>query len=410
MLKRLTELMKGRPTEEDPQAARWRREGEAKGRAEALAPFVHPSFMHLPVNVKTAPGRILEVDDHTSPRAREAVRRVVAAYHAAIAESPDLENGLWENIEKSSAKGAFFRGLKKRDHDEVGRWLGRMFQCDLTWGLGKVHESMPANMRENPRDSLIQTRCTDAVVSLAQACGVLPIVSVQHQGFEPLLRELDVNVDEVLRQTEVQLGLNVACPEVGGGYGCTINGRFVSIDSLVHSYTVYRVGQLGMKADSRIAEIGGGDGCLAALMYRAGYRAYEVFDLPWVNVLQGYFLLMTLPPEEVRLFGEGGGSVVLTPCWRFDALAEKSVDCVINTDSLPEMPVVVRENYIRQIHRVLRGVFLSINQESGLKLPGLDPQDAVRPMVDRHGGFVNLARSRSWLVQGYVDEVFAPRR
>ena len=37
---------------------------------------------------------------------------------------------------------------------------------------------------------------------------------------------------------------------------------------------------------------------------RAGFTDYAIYDLPWVNALQGYYLIMALPEGSVRLYGE----------------------------------------------------------------------------------------------------------
>jgi hypothetical protein len=167
--------------------------------------------------------------------------------------------------------------------------------------------------------------------------------------------------------------------------------------------------QLGAEPESRIVEIGGGFGGLARLAFRAGLQNFEVFDLPWVNVLQGYYLLMSLPQERVRLYGEHSGDLRISPHWRFTDLPDRSVDFVVNTDSLPEMALAVRQEYITQIQRVLTGYFLSINQESGMVIDDFDPQGPVRELVEQDGGYRLLGRNRWWMCQGYVEEVYTPK-
>jgi hypothetical protein len=370
--------------------------------------YTRHGFMHVLEKYRTAPGWILDPDDEDAPRTREAVRRVIEAYHRAMADFVPPGRGLWQGIEANAAKAAFFTALRQRDERTVGHWLTRMFRTDLIWGLGRVHESAPADICDDPRRSWYLAQITDTLLSLAQACGVRPVVSIQHQGFGAYQSQGDLDLHELMAEIERRTGLDPSLPQVGAGYGCRVYGKLINPDSLLHTYTVHRLRQLGADPDARLAEIGGGYGCLAYLLHRAGLRNVEVFDLPWVNVLQGYFLIQSLPPGSVRLYGEEQGDVRVTPYWHFTALPDRSVDYVVNTDSLPEMALEDRRAYLAHIARTLGGCFLSINQESGVQIETYDPQSGVGPLAEQTGGLRLLSRHLWWMYQGYVEEVFGP--
>jgi hypothetical protein len=129
--------------------------------------------------------------------------------------------------------------------------------------------------------------------------------------------------------------------------------------------------------------------------------------LPWVNALQGYFLIMALPPGAVRLYGETGGDVAVLPHWCVRSLPDGSVDHMVNSDSMPEMGVETARDYVRQISRLLRGggLFLSINQEGKGANADVGPQNWVAELIAEHGGFRAASRQRGWMRQGYVEEV-----
>jgi hypothetical protein len=366
------------------------------------------SFMHVMEEYTAAPGWILDPDDTDAPRTREAVGRVVEAYHRAMADFVAPGHCMWKDIEASPGKAEFFAALRRRDERGVAGWLTRLFRTDLVWGLGKVHESAPEKIATERGQSHFVARCTDALLSLAQACGARPVVSIQHQGFDAYQGQTNVDLDELLDDVERETGLDLSFPLVGAGYGCRIRAKLISIDSLLHSYTVHRLRQLGAGPPSQVVEIGGGYGCLAYLLHRAGLRNYEVFDLPWVNVLQGYFLIQSLPPGSVRLYGEGHGEVRVTPYWQFARRPDRSVDYGVNSDSLPEMALEDRHAHLANVRRTLRGCFLSINQESGVQLKSYDPQTGVGRLVEQTGGLRLLSRSLWWMCQGYVEEVFGP--
>jgi putative sugar O-methyltransferase len=179
---------------------------------------------------------------------------------------------------------------------------------------------------------------------------------------------------------------------------------------LLHSYTLHRLQQLGVDKEEQVVEIGGGFGCLAQLSARAGYQRYAIYDLPWVNAIQGYYLIMSLPPDTVRLYGETEGSIEVNPFWKFESLADNSIDCVVNTDSLPEMGRHTAFGYIQEVRRVLKGVFLSINQEAKADNAGVGHQNSVAELVSEAGGLKRLVRCLYWMRQGYVEEVYAPSR
>ncbi|HUR53672.1 MAG TPA: hypothetical protein VMZ71_06055, partial [Gemmataceae bacterium] len=157
-----------------------------------------------------------------------------------------------------------------------------------------------------------------------------------------------------------------------------------------------------------VVEVGGGYGCLALLAHRAGVREYAIFDLPWVNALQGYFLLRSLPEGIVRLYGESGGTLRVLPYWKLDDEPAKSCGVAVNTDSLPEMGRDTAAGYLPKIGRVARRAFLSINQEAMAHVPGVGPQQCVSQLVDEFGGFAAVGRQRYWMRQGYAEEVYRP--
>jgi len=179
------------------------------------------------------------------------------------------------------------------------------------------------------------------------------------QGPLAHLRPLDRELDPLYQAVSAKLGFDPAFPEVGGAFGFRVAGRLATIDGLTHAYTGHRLRQL--EADT-VFEIGGGYGCLALMARRSGVARYAIFDLPWVNALQGYFLIRTLPEGTVRLYGEDRGDVRVLPYWALANEPEKSCDGLVNTDSLPEMGRATAAGYLPQIRRAARRFFLSINQ------------------------------------------------
>lgn len=364
------------------------------------------SFMHYPWKATTAQQLILQ-PDKDSASVNEAVSRVIAAYQRCSKERVLASPSMWDTIERRSKE--FVEALNSGNAQEVKRWLTSLFQSGIIWGLGKFDKVLLEDMQRVSERSHVQLRITDALVSLAQATGAYSVTSVEQSGVEANLNALSVNLEQLLADIERACGFAISFPRVGGAYGCQINGKFVTIDSALHSYTVHRLAQLGANQESRVVEIGGGFGCLAQLCFGAGISQYSIYDLPWVNAIQGYYLLMSLPPEKVRLYGESQGTLEVNPFWKFDSLPDKSVSYTVNTDSLPEMGRQTAVNYIKEVSRVLSGVFLSINQEAKANNAGVGQQNSVAEIAKEVGGLKTLARSLYWMRQGYVEEVFAPK-
>jgi hypothetical protein len=363
------------------------------------------SFMHYPWTATTAEQLILQPDEYDE-RAEEAVGRVIDAYQRCAKENVQAAPCMWDKIEGKNAN--FLTALAKGSKRDAGALLTRLFQSNIIWGLGKFDDALIADMLRVPDRSHAQLRITDALVSLAQAVGAYGLTSVEQQGVEGHLAALRIDLEKVLADVENLSGLDVSAPRVGASYGCRISDKFVTIDSLLHSYSVHRLLQLGATRDTRVMEIGGGFGCLAQLAFRAGLQQYSIFDLPWVNAIQGYYLIMSLPKGSVRLYGESAGTLEVNPFWTFEKLPDRSVQFLVNTDSMPEMGRETALNYIKQIRRVLAGLFLSTNQEAKANNAGFGLQNSVAELVREVGGLRTRSRSLYWMRQGYVEEVFTP--
>jgi hypothetical protein len=356
-----------------------------------------PGFKHAQQNARVAPLAI-EPPDPPSDLSRSSVERVIDAYHHASGDVEVPDQSLWDH--GNDTRGAFIDALQRRDIDTVQNMLSRMFLTDLCWGLARLSPT------PDQHGYYTQIRCLDNLRNLAEAVGTARVISLEQNGPEAVRNALNVCPECLMSRIEARTGLDVSSPKAGAMYGCEINEKLVNADSLLHSYTVHRLRQLGASDSTPIVEIGGGFGCLAALAYRAGLTSFTIYDLPWVNALQGYFLIMVLPPGTVRLSGESEGTVRVEPFWRIHQLADRSADYVINCNSLPEIGAATARQYIDTIGRILRRNFLSLNQEArALSVTG-HRQNWVGQLVEERAQLVLRSRSPYWMEQGYVEEVF----
>ncbi|CAN5519729.1 hypothetical protein BH11PLA2_BH11PLA2_20200 [soil metagenome] len=358
-------------------------------------------LMHSPLSALFAPSWKPIVKEHA--RSREAAERVTAAFQKAIKEPASMPTAsMWDML--TQERGDFVKALETGNVPAVQTALDRLFVSPLVHGLGQVHTShLPLLDREMTH---LHFHFTDTLVSLGEAVGACRS-SCMGQDAPGHLRPLHKNLDATYEATLQRLGFaadyNAAC----GAFGFKVAGKLLTIDSLTHAYAAYRLAQLGGTVNNTVYELGGGYGGLALMGHRAGLGRYAIFDLPWVNALQGFFLILNTPPGTVRLHGETAGNLRIEPYWNLYTEAAKSCDWVVNSDSLPEMGETTASDYLGHIRRVIRSGFFSINQEAKVDVPGVGPQNCVSELVDKVGGYRLQSRHRHWLRQGYVEEVFA---
>jgi hypothetical protein len=126
--------------------------------------------------------------------------------------------------------------------------------------------------------------------------------------------------------------------------------------------------------------------------------------------MQTYFLNRSLPEKKLKLFGEPqDGDISLYPAWLL--LSSDGVgpfDILVNQDSFAEINIQTAATYLKTLHPRCRQFFLSINHET----PARDPQSTGRTSVAQltrlSGGWKRMQRSRYFLRDGYVQELYRP--
>jgi putative sugar O-methyltransferase len=120
-----------------------------------------------------------------------------------------------------------------------------------------------------------------------------------------------------------------------------------------------------------VGELGGGFGGMAYYFSRDNASScYIDFDLPEILVLSQAYLLSTLDPSEIVLYGEYteidaicSRRVALLPSFCIKDFAESSFDAFFNSYSLSEMDSHSVDVYLSEIARLLKkgSNFLSVN-------------------------------------------------
>ena len=348
------------------------------------------------VELSEAPKDSIEV-------ALPAARRVVDAYRRALREEHAPAPSLWDHAARQQS--AFLEALAEGDVESVAGALAGFFAGPLAWGLAPV---LPPDAPEQAFQGML-VRTADSLVSLAQAVGVLPVRSIEQGG--PLHAQVVPagTIDTLVDAVEQHTGFDLSFLDVAGNRGWRFGSRVTNMDTLRHAYAVWRLRQLRFSPADVLVEIGGGFGCMAALAVRAGYRNYTILDLPWVNALQGYILIRTLGHEAVQLHGEASpGAVKVAPFWTISMLTDRSVDAVVNVNSLPEIGYETARQYLQRIAAIIRRVFLSINQEGQALTVHGTRQLRVWDLARAEPRLELRSRNISWMEQGYVEEIYCP--
>ena len=335
--------------------------------------------------------------------ARSAAERVVAAYRRALAEEQAPAPSLWDHAAAQQVE--FLHALAKGDVETVAGQLSNFFATQLVWGMAPV--LTPETSQHAYSGYLIRTG--DAIVSLAQAIGVFGARSIEQGG--PLhQQQIPIEtLDGLVAVIEHHTGLVLSFLDVASNRGWRFGARVTNADTLRHTYGVWRLQQLGVNSDDALVEIGGGFGCMAALAARAGFRNYTILDLPWVNAIQGYVLIRTLGHEAVQLHGETRRAPVrVAPFWTISAMKRRSVDVVVNVNSLPEIGYDTARHYIQRIAIIIRRAFLSINQEGEAATVHGTRQLRVWDLARAEPRLQLRSRYLSWMEQGYVEEIYCP--
>lgn len=166
-------------------------------------------------------------------------------------------------------------------------------------------------------------------------------------------------------------------------------------------YSATRIKSLNNENQS-ICEFGGGLGITAMYSRRLGVKNYTILDLPITCLLAGHYLIHAVGWENVSLYGEEQkeNSIKLLPYWECQSLPDNHFGFAINQDSFPEISDNLILEYLTQIKRTVRNEFLSINHEC------FHPR-TVNNFALQSGGFKKIHRSKCWVREGYVEELYS---
>lgn len=332
-------------------------------------------------------------------------QRLIDAHARALCESPPTA-GIWALEDFQRRQSALSAAVLGGDPVSLAGQLASMFRSEFVVGLAfgslTLAPRSPLSRRFWPLYILSKLVC------LGESQGIAPLENPEQGRAGPAFSR---GIDGLVADVEAALQLSIDFPDVGAAYGIDAAGRLISFDSPDQIYAARRICDAirthlpTLDHRLHLVEIGGGYGGMAHRLAQMVPCRYTIIDLPLINVLQGYFLSKSLGENHVSLYGEERRPIAILPTQALQHI-EPPIDVVANKDSLPEIPRPAALDYVSWIRRDCQGLFFSYNQEAAAVVAGA-PQLLVGDLVAEVGGFRRLRRDRSWLRQGYAEDIYA---
>jgi hypothetical protein len=356
--------------------------------------------------------------DDPVPAVQEAVlNRLIAYYHRLRAEFSNKGMRAEFSSKGMHASDDFWQEivgmhqdleavLQSRDPAKVSHLMVNLCRHPtLVFGFMHYTNQYPvleANPLARQKEALF---LVDKLLALAESIGILPAQTPEqgHWGYSGL------DIAALLTQIQARVPFPMTPPAAGGGsFGFSTNHGVMCMKDIQAIYAAIRVRDLLSSAPTKtVLEIGGGTGTLAYYLAKAGVEQISIFDLPTVSVMQAYYLMRSLGPDEVTLYGENTKARVrLLPYWQLENEPAKSHALAINLDSLPEIEHDTALNYMRLIKEKVSGHFWSVNQEGQGRNTGGKSQNVVWHLIEKSGGFRRMHRFPHWLRAGWIEELY----
>jgi SAM-dependent methyltransferase len=322
--------------------------------------------------------------------------RAIAAWHAVPGRP-----------EAPRPQADFAAILDRRDADAMAvhmAQLGRVRVSQGFFGGLRQHRRAATDPAFGYRRAL---RTYDALVSLAEAVGVLPL---ENPELGPWGENVQIGAEVLWQRLSEALAIDLAPPPHIGGYlGIAVGGSVVLHLRIVEAiYAAWRLRQLAdLRGGARICHIGGGAGLTAFYARRLGLSEYLLADTPIMNAIQAYVLGEPAGRPDLALAGEraqDGATQRILPLSALSALAPGSFDVLFNEDSLFEMAEEDAVTILAQARRLRIPAILSFNQEA--TATGETPRATIATRVARAGGYRRVQRQRHGLRAGFAEELF----
>lgn len=355
---------------------------------------------------------IIEKDIMPTKQDLLLTRRLLRAYKKASIdgkkEKSDPRQDIWTFLEKGP-HADLFALLENENIYALAFYLCNMSRMGITHGITQGTIEFKKIVSDHTYRRWEALLSLDKLIALAEAIGALPLENPE-QGEFGLSIFSDVN--EIIEIIEKRLKIPIIPPNIEGGlYKLATKKGGIHSRDITAIYTSFRCRDILKNiVDSSICEIGAGIGKNAYYSYLFGVGKYVIIDLPYINILQGFYLIKALPSAKIFLYGEKSGkenSICILPDWSLKRINGKPFDLTLNQDSFPEIDKNIVIDYLKQIKLHTKHFFLSINQESqNTMMIGKLKQHIISKMLSGKKGFDKVYRFPYWVRAGYLEELY----
>lgn len=319
--------------------------------------------------------------------------RLLSSYNKAIDDYRSPGKDIWSGISQNQSK--FLSILKRNDPVELANYLCNMNREDATIGTIQGNFVYDRLVKDSSYRKHIALITKDKLVSLAEALGVSNIENPEQGIYGETMHQ---NPEELFENISAFIGHDLTPPAIDSGLlKIKVGNALVGERDISAIYTAYII-----KSAMKVCEIGGGGGRACLWSKKFGVAEYTILDLPHINVVQGFYLLKSIP-DSVSLFGEADKPVRIMPA---HALPKEKFDLILNQDSFPEIDKSTVINYLNWIKGHCNE-FMSINFESKASYKGGQHLN-VSELIREVGGFNRMERVQYWLRKGYILERYSP--
>lgn len=326
------------------------------------------------------------------------IARLKAAYRCAITTFPGHGVSIWGLIsEKQTAIHAALMSDSDSDFGsllELATFFSDPGRTYLYYGVDNIYPDFRDVEMESPLQKGLQKQAMDALIILADSLGATRCWNPEGGALFPHKEPKSIRgADDLLTDIENVLGITLQFPSPFPGENGLSSARgLVTYRAINAIYQAHRVNQI--TNSGRCIEIGGGVGRTAYFANKLGVDDYTLVDLPMTLAGQALFLMATLGPESVWLYGEPvakqKGCIRLVPPVFISETSER-FGVVFNADSFTEMDRSHAKEYV-DFALSNSDALLSINHEAN--------QFTVRELMPN----LSCIRSPYWLRSGYVEE------
>lgn len=384
-------------------------------KAHPLSNFERGTVFHLIdhyFDSPVTPNIKLYLDENKPDEGDEQlVKRLINVYGQLIhleskLPSEQLMNqGVWQAI-KHTHHAELDKCLFDNNIAQATRIFNNCLRRKESFGLGASDLVFNAlSSRRGPSREDVILLFIDRLVSLAEAVGVLNVENPEQGDYG---RNIQFKLEALVAAIQGIIECEFFRPKICGNFGVEIGGNLYDFRSLEDAHSMWRCRSL-MKSHklSTFCEIGAGYGGLALHFQRYNMGKYFCFDLPLVNIIQGYFLMKVFGPDKVKFYTEDipDRAINIMPYWSF--FENRKFDLALNRNFLSEIPINHTQRFVEKLETD-RSFLMSISQES--KAPsaqeGID-QVCVREVAGNFPNFRPINRNKSWMRKGYVEELYS---